>query len=129
MASSINLGITAIPAGTRVFAINGLPNNSSGFSLVVGRDATWLTPGTLFSLLLEIALDGVEFQEWMRCSVAGGAALDKFGQPATRWSLAGTWPGQNDGSGGRQVLRATDVRVTLTVPQSFTVVSVNLQAT
>lgn len=128
MAASIALGATAIPAGTRVFAINGLPGNSSGFSLVIGRDASWLVAGTLFSLLLEIAIDGVTFQEWMRCSVAGGAQLDKSGQPATRWSLAGTWPGQNDGSGGRQVLRATDVRITLTVPQAFTVASVSLQA-
>jgi len=128
MAASLNLGSTPVPAGERVFTIDNLPVNSDGFELRVGIGPSWLAAvGTLFSLKLEIALDGVNFREWFTTTVPGGPFLTKEGVQLAEWSLRGTWPGVHDGSAnrmGRRILRGTDLRITLTVAQSFTASSV-----
>jgi hypothetical protein len=129
MAKSVTLESILIPSGQFIFSIDTLPANSRGFLFVLGRDATWLLASeVLFSVTLDIALDGVNFQRWMACSVKAGAALNRNGSPATIWVLEGTWPGENDGFGGRRALIATNVRITLTVPRSFSVSSVNLRS-
>lgn len=133
MAQQINLGSTLVPAGQRVFTIDNLPVNSSGFELRVGIGPTWLAAaGTLFTLKLELALDSVNFREWIGCTVPGGPSFTKGGAQLTEWVLRGTWPGEHDGSQnrmGRRVLRGTDLRVTLTVAQPFTATSVIFRAT
>jgi hypothetical protein len=128
MAQSITLGPTPVPLGVTAFAIDSLPAGTDGFILVVGRNASWLVAGKLFDLLLEIALDGVNFQTWMKCTMNGGAAFDIQGNAVTTWRLSGKWPGENDGAGGRRVLYATDVRITLTTAQAFSITSLNLTA-
>jgi hypothetical protein len=141
MAQSIALGGTAVPAGTRVFTIDTLPANTSGFSLVLGRDASWLGAGKLFDLLLEFSQDGITFNKWLECGVNKGAALNKDGSTATTFRLSGTWPGaakrggqeptdaegynlDANGQRIRGAIAAASLRVTLTVPSTFTVASI-----
>jgi len=129
MAQTITLGATAVPVGTRVFLIDGVPGNSVGFELIVGRDASWLPAGKMFDLMLEIAIAGGAFQHWMTFGVGGSPATDRQGNPTTVWTCKGEWPGENDGTGQnrRRVLRATDLRITLDVVRAFTINSLSLR--
>jgi hypothetical protein len=130
MAQTLTLGPTAVPVGTRVFLIDGLPGNSSGFELLVGRNASWLALGPLFTVTIEISVAGAPFQHWSTVVVPGGPEFDKSGNPRAVWPRAMLWPGENDGSGQnrRRVLRGTDLRVTLTVDRAgFSVDSLNLR--
>lgn len=125
MAANLSLGQTLVPAGTRSFVIDNIPASSQGFSLRIGRHASWNIAGTLFSILLEYSQDGTTFREWYRCDVPGGPApISKFGQPVTEWTLLGTWPGDSVG-GVRAKRPAASLRITLTVPNSFTIGSLN----
>ena len=127
MAQSINLGATPIPSGTQSFTIDTLPNNTSGFSLVIDRNASWDSgAGTLFDLLLEFSANGAVFREWFRSVVARGPAKNKDGSTATQFRLSGTWPGEADGNGNRIPLRAASLRVTLTVPTAFSIAGLSL---
>ena len=130
MAQSVTLGATPIPAGVQSFTIDTLPNNTSGFSLVIDRNASWDSgSGTLFDLLLEFSADGATFREWSRTRVDRGAALNKDGSTATKFRLQGTWPGEADGNGNRVPLVAASLRVTLTVPTAFSIAGLSLSVT
>lgn len=125
MAQSIVLGSTSFSTGQRVFLIDGLPADSESFELVLGIGPNWRSKsGPLFTVFVEIATGGSGFQPWATFTAQGGNVLTPTGQQLDAFSIRATWPGENDGNGGRRKLRATDLRVTITVLQPFTAESV-----
>jgi hypothetical protein len=128
VAQSISLGSTSFPQGTQQFLIDTLPANSAGFELTLGVGPTWESAvGRLFDLKIDISIDGSIFQPWISVSIDGGIVRNKAGVQQSTWTLRGSWPGENDGSGGRRVLRGAILRVTLIVAQAFTATSVNIR--
>ena len=115
-----------MPAGTRVFTIDTLPANTAGFSFSLGRDASWqIGSGILFDLLLEFSSDGVTFNKWLEHTENVSAPpLRKDGSTATTFDMRGTWPGIADAQNNRVAVPAGSLRITLTVPNTFTVASV-----
>lgn len=128
MAKSIKLGKTTIHAGTRVFEINGIPANSSGFDLVAGRNASWLKSGEMFTVTTEFSPDGKVCRHWGTSTIAGGPGIDRLGNPKSTWNMEGKWPGETDESGNRRRVAPKALRVTLIVPQAFSIESLNFRA-
>jgi hypothetical protein len=127
MARTFSRGYTAIPAGVRDWEIDGLPGNSEGFRFVMAPGPAWLAAsGPLFTFDIKIALDGVNFQQWIHVEQPGGPVFDRLGNPSS-FKLSGKWPGENDGSGGRRKLRAANLRLTLNALQAFDCDSILLE--
>lgn len=123
MAQQISLGTTNIIVGPQQFLIDGLPDNSIGWELVLGVNSSWTgAVGKLFDFSMAIALTPGQFRHWISFSVFGGPVVSKTGANLTTWRAQGLWPGQVQGV-GRQVLRATDLRIDVQVAQAFSVPS------
>lgn len=118
MPTNIALSERAYPVGQRVFSIDTIPANSTGFKLSFTR-VNW-PEGPCLSLLVEIAPDGVNFVQWLNATVRGGVILDRNGAPLVASSVSGSWPGHQDANGARVVDRQTDVRLTAQVLQPLT---------
>jgi hypothetical protein len=127
MPQTFTRGATNIPAGTWLWEIDGLPNNSEGFTLTLTPGASWLAAsGPLFAFDVEIALDGVTYRPWFHVERPGGPVRDRQGNDVPM-ILQATWPGENDGSGGRRKLRAARLRVVLTALQPFDCTAIDLR--
>ena len=107
------------PGNYGPFAINALTVGDNGFNLTFTRVA-WPS-GIVAIIRVDISMDnGASFTPWIECPMSGGVVLDKLGAVQTAAEISGKWPGENDGSGGRRVLRQTDVRFTAQVLQTIT---------
>jgi hypothetical protein len=125
MPKTLTLGVTPVAVGQQQFEIDQLPNNSDGVIITFGVSQSWIdAEGPLFSLDLLIALDGVNYQQWIRVDYVGGQPVDRSG-PISAVRVVGKWPGENDGAGGRRKLRAASLRAVLTVHQAFSFQSVD----
>lgn len=93
--------------------INGIPSFKDGFKVTFTRVAWPL--GAVANIQIDFATDGVNFQHWIGATLAGVAAIDE--QPVS--GIQATWPGENDGSGGRRALAKSEVRATMSVVQTF----------
>lgn len=129
MAQQISLGATSFPVGERQYTIDSLPANSEGFEMALGIGASWrsTSPGPLFTVVCEIALDGTTYVPWRTFTAQGGNVLTPTGAQLNTFYVASTWPGENDGSGGRRKLRGQSLRFSVTVHQAFTATSVDIR--
>jgi hypothetical protein len=119
MARQLDVPSTTYQPGTYQFTIDHLRPTSDGFYTTLSRE-NW-PAGAVGYISCEISSDeGATFHPWFGQDLLGGVILDKFGNPITTVISSGEWPGENDGSGGRRVLRQSDIRVTLTVTQALT---------
>jgi hypothetical protein len=100
------------------FEINGLGGADNGFELTLTREA-WPV-GLVVTVRIEISEDGTTWKPWIVAPMAGGEILGRDGQPLLVARVSGTWPGENDGSGGRRKVRQQKVRMLATVAQALT---------
>ena len=130
MASSLTLVLQAIPQGTSVLRIDGLPPAANGFNITLTRDASWDAVGALFSFLIEISPDnGVSFLPWIQGTMNGGpAGLNRQGLPNTVVSWTALWPGIYPNGVDREILKQTDVRITFNAARAFTTPLINVSA-
>jgi len=132
MAKNLTIAERNFAVGTFTREIDTIPATSNGFELRMARDAVGgiesKAETTLADLQIDISLDdGATYHPWIWTQINGGVINDRFGNPIKTLIVSGLWPGENDGSGGRRILRQTNVRFTLTVTTPF-VASATLNA-
>lgn len=115
MAQTITIPSTLYQPGTYgPFELRQLPGNAVGFRVTFTREA-W-PEGNVLRVITEWSRNNRASWEPIRdTTFAGGIAIGRDGQPVLTSSITQYWPGENDGTGRRQILRGSDVRITASV--------------
>jgi hypothetical protein len=116
MAQSRSIPSAVYPVGVREFELNQLPGSSEGAKFTFTRES-W-PEGDVARIDVYMMRNAV-WQHVMGGNLTGGTIIGRDGNPLTVSTMSFTWPGENDGAGGRTKLRGSDVKVTANVLQSF----------
>lgn len=119
MPRNANIPQNTYAAGTRTFELNNIPQDTVGGRITFTRVA-WPNVNPLLTIHARYSRDnGSTWLPWWSVVWAGGDTV-KDGVTLPSSSVGFTWPGQNDGSGGREVLRGTDLQFEVINTQSLT---------
>lgn len=121
MARSVTIPSRAYTPGAPIQReIDSIPQGSAGYVITMTRGGAepW-TAGDCVRLQIDIAPDGVNFIPH-RDQIFGASLTNRDGSVRTSYTIQATWPGENDGQGGRRVVWSSNVRVTMTALQNFT---------